>query len=80
MNKFIFKKEKIIKFSTETNKQKTNRALKSWCTGTTWRDGMGREKGRRFGTGGHIYTHGRFMSTYGKNQHNIVISPIKINK
>ena len=43
MNKFIFKKEKIIKFSTETNKQKTNRALKSWCTGTTQREGMGRD-------------------------------------
>ena len=51
MNKFIFKKEKIIKFSTETNKQKTNRALKSWCTGTTLRDGMGKEVEGGFRTG-----------------------------
>ena len=29
----------------------------------------------------HMYTHGRFMSMYGKNHYNIVKwSPIKINK
>jgi len=30
----------------------------SWCTGTTQRDGMGREVGERFGTVGHMYTCG----------------------
>ena len=28
--------------------------------------------GRGVQDGEHMYTHGRFMSTYGKNQHNIV--------
>ena len=28
------------------------------CTGTTQRDGMGREVGGGFGTGGHMYTCG----------------------
>ena len=30
----------------------------SQCTGTTQRDGMGREVGGEFGTGVHMYTHG----------------------
>ena len=38
-----------------------------WCTGMTPPDGMGREEG-----GGHMYTHSRFMSMYGKTHHNIV--------
>jgi len=29
-----------------------------WCTGMTQRDGMGREKGRGFRMGEHMYTHG----------------------
>ena len=54
--------------------QETGR--QSRCTGTTLRDGMWRERGlggRWEGVqdGGHMYTHGRFMSMYGKNHHNI---------
>jgi len=30
--------------------------IQSQCTGTTQRDGMGREVGGAFGTGGHMYT------------------------
>ena len=37
-----------------------------WCTGMTQRDGMGREFGRGFQDGEHMYTHGRFKSVYGK--------------
>ena len=36
-----------------------------WCTGMTQRDGRGREVGR-VQDGEHMYTHGRFMSMYGK--------------
>ena len=43
----------------------------SRCTGTTQRNGMGRAVGVGIGTGGHTYTHVWFMSTYGKNHHNI---------
>ena len=43
-------------------------------TGTTQRDGMEREVGEGFGTGGHMYTHDSFMSMYGKNHHNIIRS------
>ena len=43
-------------------------------TGKTQRDGMGREVGGGFGMGGHMYTHGWFMSMNGKNHHNTVIS------
>ena len=43
----------------------------SQCTGTTQRDGMGREVGERFGPGRHMY---------GKTHYNIVMSPIIINK
>ena len=32
----------------------------------TQRDGMGREVGRGVQDGEHMYTHGRFMSMYGK--------------
>ena len=36
-------------------------------------EGWGGEAGGRgFQDGGHMYTHGRFMSMYGKNHHNIV--------
>ena len=39
-----------------------------WCTGTTQRDGMGREegRGRRVQDGEHVYTCSRFMLIYGK--------------
>ena len=39
-----------------------------WYTGMTLKDGMGRE----VQDGEHMYTHGWFMSMYGKNHHNIV--------
>ena len=37
-----------------------------WRTGMTLRDGMGREVGGGVQDGGHMYTHGGFMSMYGK--------------
>ena len=37
-----------------------------WCTGMTQRDGMGRELGGGVQDGEHVYTHGGFMSIYGK--------------
>ena len=43
-----------------------------WCTGTTLRDGMGREVGGRVRMGNTLYTHGGFMSMYGKTHYNIV--------
>ena len=43
-------------------------ATQSQCTGTTQRDGMGRE----VGWGGHMHTRSWSMSMYGKNHHNIV--------
>ena len=49
-----------------------------WCTGMTQRDGMGKEVGG-VQNGGHMYTHGGFMSMYGKNHYNIVIS-LQLNK
>ena len=44
------------------------------CTGTTLRDVMGKEVEGRIQDGGHMYTHGWFMSMYGKNHYNIVIN------
>ena len=43
-----------------------------WCTGMTQRDGTGREGGGGVQDGEHVYTCGRFMLMYGKNQYNIV--------
>ena len=40
-----------------------------WDDPEGW-DGEGGEKGVQ--DGGHMYTHGRFMSMYGKNQYNTV--------
>ena len=37
-----------------------------WCTGMTQRDVMGREMGGGVSGWGHMYTHGGFMSMYGK--------------
>ena len=37
-----------------------------WCTGMTLRDGMGKEVEGGVQDGEHMYTHGRFMSMYGK--------------
>ena len=37
---------------------------RGWCTGMTQRDGMGREVDVQDGE--HMYTHGGFMSMYGK--------------
>ena len=42
---------------------------KGWWTGMTKRDGMGREV---IQNGEHMYTHGWFMSMYGKNHYNTV--------
>ena len=42
-----------------------------WCTGMTLKDGMGRELGGDSGWE-YMYTHGWFMSMYGKNHYNIV--------
>ena len=43
-----------------------------WCTGMTLRDGMRREVGGGVQDGEYMYTHGWFMSMYGKNHYNIV--------
>ena len=43
-----------------------------WCTGMTQRDEMGREGGGGVQDGEHMYTHGWFMSMYGKNHYNIL--------
>ena len=49
-----------------------------WDDPEGW-DGEGGERGVQDGE--HMYTHGCFMSMYGKNHHNIVNQPpIKINK
>ena len=37
-----------------------------WYTGMTQRDGLGREGEGGVQDGEHVYTRGRFMSTYGK--------------
>ena len=37
-----------------------------WCTGTTQRDGTGREEGGRVQDGEHVYTCGGFMLIYGE--------------
>ena len=37
-----------------------------WCTGMTQRDGIEREMGGGAQDGEHMYTHGGFMSMYGK--------------
>ena len=48
-----------------------NRALKAGALGQPW--GMGWEGcGREIQDGEHMYTHGWFMSMYGKNYHSIV--------
>ena len=44
----------------------------SQYTGTSQRDGMRRGVEGGFSTGRHMYTHGWFMSMYGKKHHNIV--------
>jgi len=44
----------------------------SWCSRTTQRDGVRKELGGGFRMVRHMYTHGRVMSMYGKNHHNIV--------
>ena len=43
-----------------------------WCTGMIQRDGMGKEVEGGVQDGEHMYTHGWFMSMYGKNHYNIV--------
>ena len=37
-----------------------------WCTGTTQRDGTGREVGGGVQDGEHMYTYGRYTLMYGK--------------
>ena len=50
-----------------------------WCTGMTQRDGTGEGGGRGVQDGEHMYTHGWFMSMYGKNNYNSIIS-LQLNK
>ena len=74
--------EMIWENSTETCilpyvKQITSPSLMHWntqsqCAETTLRDGMGRDMREGVQDGVHMYTHGWFMSMYGKNHHNIV--------
>ena len=52
----------------------------SQCTGTNLREGMGRDMGGGFRMG-DTYTHGGFISVYGKTHCNIVISlQLKLKK
>jgi len=46
-----------------------NRALKASALGWPWGMGWG---GRGVQDAGHVYTHGWFMSMYGKNHYNII--------
>ena len=43
-----------------------------WCTGTTLRNRMGSKVGGGVQDEGHMYTHGWFVSMYGKNHYNTV--------
>ena len=54
----------------------------SLCSGTTQRDGTGREVEGGFRMGGHLCTRGWFMLMYGKNHHDLWSNypPIKISK
>ena len=45
----------------------------SQCSGTTQKDGVGREVEVEFRRGVHMYTCDWFMFMYGKTHHNIVI-------
>ena len=49
-------------------------SAQGWCTGMTLRDGMPEGGGKGVQDGEHIYTHGWFISMYGENHYNIVIS------
>ena len=50
-----------------------SRALRSQCSGTSQKDRVGKEVGGGVQDGGHMFTHGWFMSMYGKNQYCKVI-------
>ena len=52
--------------------QYMRQGAQGWCTGMTQRDGMGKEVGGGVQDGEHIYTHGLFISMYGKNHYNIL--------
>ena len=45
----------------------------SWYSGTTRKDGVGREVGGRFRIGGHVCTCGQLTLMHDKNHHNIAI-------
>ena len=45
----------------------------SQCSGTTQRDGVGRDVGGGFRMRGHMYTCDWFMLMYGKTHNNIVV-------
>ena len=47
--------------------------MQSWCSVTTWRDGVGREVGEGSRGRGHMFNYDRFMLMYGRGHHNIVI-------
>ena len=61
-------------------KQITSQGLihETGCSGLVYQDDPegwdGEAGGRGIQNGGHMYTHGWFMSMYGKNHYNIVIS------
>ena len=46
-------------------------STQSWCSGTTQRDGVGREEEGEFRIRGHMHPCDQFMLMYGKNYHNI---------
>ena len=56
----------------ETDRQSRFEAWDRVLMASALRDGMGREMGEGIQDAEHMYTHGWFMSIYGKNHHNIV--------
>ena len=62
----------ILSYVKQIQVQCMRQGAQGQCTGMTLRDGMGREVGGGLKDGEHMYTHGWFMSMYGKNHYNIV--------
>ena len=52
-----------------------------WCTGTTQRDGMGRDGGRRVQDGKHMYTCGGFILMFGETNNYVKFkNKVKLKK
>ena len=64
----------VQQIASPGSKQETGCSGCSGCSGTTLRDGMGRKVGGGFRMGDTCTPIADFMSMYGKNHYNIVIS------